>query len=121
MWIAVLEHDGSLSRADVYFGDNHSFNETIYNTTYAYFGGDVITTKQAAAARAGRFVADALENPVFALSDALKTFSLIESALYLSVFSNGSSDTAVTEWVDVMFRKLIPGGLHDEAGVLLTF
>jgi hypothetical protein len=26
-----VEHDASISRADFFFGDNHSFNETIYS------------------------------------------------------------------------------------------
>ena len=33
----VIEHDGSLSRADIYFGDNHSFNATIWDSVAALF------------------------------------------------------------------------------------
>lgn len=101
----VIEHDGSLSRADIYFGDNHSFNATIWGTVASYFTEDTIDVKTAARARAARLAAAAKENPEFNLTSSGVNFSLIESALYLSVFNNGSSSTAVTEWVKVMFRK----------------
>ncbi|KAJ0133793.1 Cytochrome P450 monooxygenase aflV [Fusarium oxysporum f. sp. albedinis] len=32
----VIEHDGSLSRSDIFFGDNHSFNETIWALTASH-------------------------------------------------------------------------------------
>lgn len=101
----VIEHDGSLSRADIYFGDNHSFNSTIWGTVASYFTEDTIDVPTAARARAARLAAAAKENPEFNMTSSGVNFSLIESALYLSVFNNGSSSTAVTEWVKVMFRK----------------
>lgn len=104
--MAVLEHDGSLSRADLYFGDNHSFNETIYASFFSHFAGnatiDVATASQARLARLGE--AEAV-NPVFNISAELTVFSMIETALYLSVLSNGTWGVAVTEWVDVLFRE----------------
>lgn len=104
----VIEHDGSLSRADIYFGDNHSFNATIWGTVASFFTEDTIDVTTAARARASRLAAAAKENPEFNLTSSGVNFSLIESALYLSVFNNGSSSTAVTEWVKVMFRKSAP-------------
>ncbi|KKY36562.1 putative chloroperoxidase-like protein [Diaporthe ampelina] len=100
----IIEHDGSLSRADIYFGDNHSFNSTIWETVASYFTEDTIDVKTAARARAARLADAAKENPEFNLTSSGVNFSLIESALYLSVFNNGSSATAVTEWVKVMFQ-----------------
>lgn len=102
---AVIEHDGSLSRADIYFGDNHGFNSTIWETVASYFTEDTIDVKTAATARVARLAAAAEVNPEFNMTSSAVNFSLIESALYLSVFNNGSSSTAVTEWVKVMFRK----------------
>ncbi|KAI7775115.1 hypothetical protein LA080_007348 [Diaporthe eres] len=101
----IIEHDGSLSRADIYFGDNHSFNATIWGTVASFFTEDTIDVKTAARARAARLAAAAQENPEFNLTSSGVNFSLIESALYLSVFNNGSSSTAVTEWVKVMFQE----------------
>lgn len=65
----------------------------------------MIDVPTAARARAARLAAAAKENPEFNMTSSGVNFSLIESALYLSVFNNGSSSTAVTEWVKVMFRK----------------
>lgn len=104
----VLEHDGSLSRNDIYFGDNHSFNETIWNSVAAYFTEDTIDVATAAKARKARLEVAEAVNPEYELSAELTVFSLIESSLYLSVFSNGTSGSAVTEWVDVMFRESLP-------------
>ncbi|KAG6357818.1 hypothetical protein INS49_013697 [Diaporthe citri] len=101
----IIEHDGSLSRADIYFGDNHSFNATIWGTVASFFTEDTIDVKTAARARAARLAAASKENPEFNLTSSGVNFSLIESALYLSVFNNGSSSTAVTEWVKVMFQE----------------
>lgn len=102
----VLEHDGSLSRNDIYFGDNHSFNETIYDSFYAHFANSsTIDVATAASARNARLAAAAAANPEYNLTAELTVFSLIETALYLSVFANGTLGTAVTEWVDVMFRE----------------
>lgn len=103
----VIEHDGSLSRNDVYFGDNHSFNETIWDTVAAYFTEDTIDVTTAAKARAARLEAAKSVNPEYDIGVEGTVFSLVETALYLSVFNNGSSNTAVTEWVNVMFRKFI--------------
>lgn len=101
----IIEHDGSLSRADIYFGDNHSFNATIWGTVASHFTEDTIDIKTAARARADRLTAAAKANPEFNLTSDGTNFSFIESALYLSVFNNGSLTTAVTEWVKVMFQE----------------
>lgn len=120
-WTAnvVIEHDGSLSRADVFFGDNHSFNSTIWGTVASFFTEDTIDVTTAARARAARLAAAAKENPEFNMTSSGVNFSLIESALYLSVFNNGSSSTAVTEWVKVMFRKSHSG--HVCVNLQLTY
>lgn len=35
----IIEHDASLSRADVSTGNNYSFNQTIWDTVFAYYDG----------------------------------------------------------------------------------
>lgn len=103
--ILVLEHDGSLSRNDVYFGDNHSFNETIWETVASHFNQSTISIQTAATARKERIQAAAAVNPAFAMSASDVRFSFIETALYLSIFGSVEDGNAVTEWVRVMFRK----------------
>lgn len=101
----IIEHDGSLSRADIYFGDNHSFNSTIWASVAAHFTGKTISIATAAAARSARISAAAAVNPTFNMSANDVQFSLIESALYLSVFGNPILGNAVTEWVGILFRE----------------
>lgn len=101
----MIEHDGSLSRNDIFFGDNHSFNETIFNTVAAHFGPYTISIKQAATARTSRIAAARAVNPEFEFVADQDQFSQFETALYLRVFGHGVEGNARTDWVNILFRK----------------
>ncbi|KAI8151189.1 putative sterigmatocystin biosynthesis peroxidase stcC [Colletotrichum sp. SAR 10_70] len=101
----VIEHDGSLSRNDVYFGDNHSFDEEIWETVASHFVNETISIPTAAKARAARLQAAAAANPEFSLTADGVQFSFIETALYLSIFGNLDDGNAKTEWVKVLFQE----------------
>ncbi|KAF4446565.1 hypothetical protein F53441_9792 [Fusarium austroafricanum] len=101
----VIEHDGSLSRADIFFGDNHSFNETIWASTASHFTESTISIPTAAKARKERLAAAKAVNPEFKLDADGTRFSLIETALYLSVFGNLQDGNAKTEWVKTLFQE----------------
>ncbi|KPM42491.1 hypothetical protein AK830_g4077 [Neonectria ditissima] len=101
----IIEHDGSLSRNDIYFGDNHSFNRTIWSSVSSHFNQSTISIQTAAAARKARLQAAAAANPQFSLPADAVQFSFIETALYLSVFGNVQDGNAVTEWVKVLFEQ----------------
>ncbi len=98
----VIEHDGSLSRADTYFGDNSRFNATIWAETRSYFEGDTISVAEAARARAARLKSAKAGNPQYDLPD--ETASLFETALYLLAFGNGT-DEARRGWVEILFGE----------------
>ncbi|KAM0338179.1 hypothetical protein ACHAPU_011429 [Fusarium lateritium] len=100
----VLEHDGSLSRADTYSGDASSFNETIWKQTSSHFNESTISIQTAAIARKERLSAAAAANPEFDLPAAQVQISLIETALYLSVFGNTDNGNANTQWVKTLFE-----------------
>ena len=100
----VIEHDGSLSRNDIYFGDNHSFNVTIWNSVAAFFTKPTISIATAGKARRARLAAAAAVNPKFNITGQ-EQFSLFETALYLRVFGNLTFGDAKTQWVNVLFRK----------------
>lgn len=103
MPLLVIEHDGSLSRNDIYFGDNHDFNSTIWHSVAEYFTEDTISIATAAAARAARLEVAASVNPEFNMTSSDVEFSLIETALYLSVFGNVTTGNARTEYVGALF------------------
>ncbi|KAK9413772.1 putative Chloroperoxidase [Seiridium unicorne] len=44
----VLEHDASLSRSDAYFGNNHVFNQTVFDTTKTYWREEILDRLQLA-------------------------------------------------------------------------
>ncbi|KAF8853286.1 Cloroperoxidase [Acephala macrosclerotiorum] len=102
----VIEHDGSLSRADIYFGDNHSFNSSIWNSVASHFTSPNISLTTAITARSARLAAAAAVNPAFNMSSTDVEFSAIETALYMSVFSTNSSSVgsvARRDWVQTLF------------------
>lgn len=101
--VTVIEHDGSLSRNDIYFGDNHSFNAKIWESVAVAFTNTTISIPTAAKARVARLQAAAAANPEFNLTADGTQFSFIETALYLSVFGNLDDGNANTEWVKVLF------------------
>lgn len=92
-----------MSRNDIYFGDNHSFDKTIWESVASHFTNATISIPTAAKARAARLQAAAAANPEFALSADGAQFSFIETALYLSIFGNLVDGNANTEWVRVLF------------------
>jgi hypothetical protein len=102
IWI-VLEHDGSLSRSDYALGNDHTFNTTIWASTITHFPNTTITVANAVSACSARLVAAAAANPAFSFSASNALNSMIESALYMTVFANGTG--ARTEWVRVMFEE----------------
>ena len=101
----MIEHDGSLSRNDIFFGDNHSFNKTIWAQTASHFTKATIDLGTAAKARKDRLAAAKAANPQFNMSSGDVQASYIESALYLNVMSNETGTTAVTQWVKTLFQE----------------
>jgi hypothetical protein len=83
----VIGHDGFLSRQDIYFGDDHAFNATIWDSVTAWFTNSTISLSTAITARAAHLVAATAVNPVFDMSASAVEFSGIETALYTTVSS----------------------------------
>ncbi|KAL8666615.1 MAG: hypothetical protein Q9168_007449 [Polycauliona sp. 1 TL-2023] len=95
------EHDGSLSRNDIYFGDNHSFNKKIWNTVAANFHDDTISLQTAGMARRNRFAAAEAINPKFTPS---VNSSLGETALYHKAMQ-GQNNATRTDFVRILFNE----------------
>jgi hypothetical protein len=83
-----IEHDASLSRQDAYFGDNHSFNETIYKTLKSSPIAGFTNVETAGEVRRARLADSVARNPklFYTLQQAILAFG--ESALYLSVMGD---------------------------------
>ncbi|KAI0893638.1 Cloroperoxidase [Annulohypoxylon nitens] len=101
----VLEHDGSLSRQDAYFGPADVFNEAVFNQTKSYWTGDTITIQMASNARVARLMTSNLTNPEYSLSDLGSAFSIGESAAYVAILGDKKSGTVPKTWVEYLFEK----------------
>lgn len=50
----VLEHDASLSRSDAYFGNNHVFNQSVFDESKKYWTTDILDRYQMSNAKLAR-------------------------------------------------------------------
>ncbi|KAL5091323.1 hypothetical protein Trisim1_003290 [Trichoderma cf. simile WF8] len=108
-----VEFDGSLSRNDLFFGDNLHFDPKIWATMAKRLDlnkvshdpkSKYITVEQAAKARAAR-VADAMKaNPNFTASDLEMNGSPGTTALYLTTLWDDTVGGAPKEWVKSFFE-----------------
>lgn len=102
----LIEHDASLSRDDYYFGDNHSFNESVWQSVLDYFeDADIVSLKAAAKARYNRVKTQSEQNPEFTYSAKNMVISYTETAQYLSVFGDPITGRPPVEWVKIFFGE----------------
>ncbi|KZL84158.1 deoxyribonuclease -related protein [Colletotrichum incanum] len=101
-----IEHDGSLSRRDMYFDPSNSFDEETFDAFMSYFGDAVaINTSTIANARARHALEMSRVNPNFTLPQSTIPAATGECAFMLAIF--GSPETAVANrsYVDFFFRN----------------
>ncbi|KAE8306975.1 Chloroperoxidase [Aspergillus transmontanensis] len=101
----ILEHDASLSRLDHYFGDNHDFNQKIFDQTRSYWPDPVISVQAAANAREARVKASNATNPTFALSELGLAFGYGETAAYIIILGNKTTGLVNRSWVEYLFEN----------------
>lgn len=98
------DRDGDLSRADRYFGDNISFNQTIWSTVMQHWPDETVTFAQAAEARAARLRDAAAENPEFTQPEAAVNGSFTQLAGVLCAFGGSAVDGgARRDWINASF------------------
>jgi hypothetical protein len=91
------------SRGDAFYGDNHSFNRSVFAETRSFWKGDTITLQQAADSRLARVVSSVRTNPQFTLSQLGSDFGYGEVAAYLIIFGDGVKGTAPKNLVEYFF------------------
>lgn len=104
----MIEHDGSLSRADEAQGDNWSFNSTIFDETRSYWPDETITTKQAASALEKRIATQKATNAEFDMPLEQYTNAIGQTAMYLGVFGSYGAGDASREQVGYFFGMYLP-------------
>ncbi|KAH6641211.1 Chloroperoxidase [Chaetomium tenue] len=100
----VLEHDGSLSRSDAYFGNALTFNQTVFDETKSYWTDEIITIEMASNARLARIKTSNATNPTYSMSELGYGFTKGESAAYVVIFGDKISATVPRAWVEWLFE-----------------
>ncbi|KLU92937.1 hypothetical protein MAPG_11885 [Magnaporthiopsis poae ATCC 64411] len=101
----AIEHDASLSRNDVFLGDQSSFNPTIWNATKAWFPDPLVTYGHLGRALGQRILAANASNPGFNLTEAQKGVAITASAFVLLLFGNGTEGNADRRQIRVLFEE----------------
>lgn len=101
-----IEHDASLSRADASTGNDHSFNQSIFNTVLSYFDGEAnATITPAAKAKFNRVTTEAARDPDFSYGPVQFVLSYGETALYLSTMGDPVTGSAPVDFIKVLFEE----------------
>ncbi|KAI0601599.1 Chloroperoxidase [Biscogniauxia sp. FL1348] len=101
----VLEHDASLSRSDAFFGNNHVFNQTIFDTTKAYWTGETLDAAMLANGKLFRQIESRAFNPNYTFTSRTEAFSLGEVSAPIIAFGDLSSGTVNRTLVEYFFEN----------------
>lgn len=101
----VLEHDASLSRTDAAFGNNHVFNQTVFDTSKGWWTDETVTAEQLAHSKIFRQLVSRASNPDYTFSASTEEFSLGEVAAPIIVFGDTKAGTVAKELVVYFFGK----------------
>ncbi|APA10583.1 hypothetical protein SS1G_12609 [Sclerotinia sclerotiorum 1980 UF-70] len=100
----VLEHDASISRSDAYFGNNHIFNQTIFDTTKMYWPSETLTAQHLIDGKIFRQIVSRTTNPNYTFTSTTQAFSLGEMAAPIVAFGDKNALTAnrtlVESWIE---------------------
>ncbi|KAJ5483238.1 hypothetical protein N7530_002484 [Penicillium desertorum] len=101
----VLEHDASLSRSDAFFGNNHAFNETIFEETKAYWTGPILDPDMLANSKVARQINSKAHNPTYTFTAKTEQFSLGEVAAPVIAFGDIKTGTVNRSLVEYFFEN----------------
>lgn len=111
----VLEHDASISRTDAYFGNNHVFNQTVFDTSKKYWTTEMLSAQQLANTKIFRQVESRSANPNYTFTAHTEPFSLGEMAAPLIVFGDMETALANRTFVEYFFGMILHNvPQHDE-------
>ncbi|KAL1612128.1 hypothetical protein SLS60_000351 [Paraconiothyrium brasiliense] len=107
-----IEHDGSLSRKDIFFDPSNRFDPETFDNLVSYFGdSETINISSLANARARHAYDMSLINPEFEITQESIPVIVGENAMLLSIFSSPSehpnldNPIARRDWLEFFFRN----------------
>ncbi|KUJ23751.1 Cloroperoxidase [Mollisia scopiformis] len=101
----VLEHDASISRSDAFFGNNHVLNQTIFDTTTAFWTGDILDVTMLANGKMARQLASKAFNPNYTFTSTTEAFSLGEMGAPILIFGDIPAGTVNKTLVTYFFEN----------------
>ena len=103
----VLEHDASLTRTDAAFGNNHIFNETVYNTSRKWWTEEIVTPKMLANSKIFRQLESRATNPNYTFTASTEEFSLGEVSAPIIAFGSLEDGTVNRTLIEYFFGESI--------------
>ncbi|KAK1993175.1 Cloroperoxidase, partial [Colletotrichum falcatum] len=101
-----IEHDGSLSRRDMFFDPSNRFDQATFDAFLSYFGGaSTINVTTISNARSRHALEMSRINPTFTLPQSHILPALGESAFLLTVFGSPGTPVASRSFVEYFFRN----------------
>ncbi|KAI1274651.1 Chloroperoxidase [Xylaria sp. FL0933] len=101
----LLEHDASLSRSDAYFGNNHVFNQTVFNETKKWWVAPILNASMLANAKVARQLSSKAFNPTYVFTLTTEEFSLGEVVAPVIAFGDTSAITVNKTLVEYFFEN----------------
>jgi hypothetical protein len=101
----VLEHDASMSRLDAAFGNNHVFNQEVFDTTKQFWVNETLDANQLANGKVYRQLISRSTNPNYRFTATIDQFSVGEVAAPLIVFGDHETATVKRELIVYMIGK----------------
>ncbi|KAF2971576.1 heme-thiolate peroxidase [Xylaria multiplex] len=101
----LLEHDASLSRSDAYFGNNHVFNQTVFDETRKWWQGPIITASMLANSKVARQLSSKAFNPTYVFTLVTEEFSLGEVVAPVIAFGDTENVIVNRTLVEYFFEN----------------
>ncbi|KAF3026620.1 hypothetical protein E8E14_014429 [Neopestalotiopsis sp. 37M] len=102
----LVEHDGSLSRADIYFDTSGKFDPEVFDSFMSYFGNDTeIDLRSLANARARHAYDMSLINPEFGIANESVPVLVGENALMLAIWGDPIVQVIDRAYFEYFFRN----------------
>lgn len=93
------------SRSDAYFGNNHVFNQTVFDRSKAYWTAPVLNVDMLANSKIARQIESKAYNPTYTYPEKTDMASLLEMAAPIVVFGDSSTGTVARDLVEYLFGK----------------
>ncbi|KAF5009139.1 hypothetical protein FDECE_4629 [Fusarium decemcellulare] len=92
-------------RLDAYFGNNHAFNQKVFDTTKAYWTAETVDTKMLANGKLFRQIQSRSTNPNYTFTSRTDTFSMGELAAPVLVFGDKATATVPRNLMEYFFEN----------------